>query len=247
MEPFVPPNSTGFFNVVWGLGLFAKIIVLILIIFSIISWAIIVNKYLRFRKIRRNNRFLYRLFRERSSVLDFIGIASEYPNNILSKLVFAADEEWKRIIKPNPQITNSSTEQTIIGSSEVLQLLPNINDTLLGTASLEVERLEHNLAFLAVASTASPFLGLLGTVWGILEAFLGVRHIPVVTLQIIAPGISDALVTTVAGLLVAIPAVIAYNYYVAQVRSFANDMERWSIEIVGDFRKAAVRLNSGNK
>ncbi len=242
MEPFVPPNSTGFFNVVWGLGLFAKVIILILIIFSIISWAIIVSKYLRFRKIRKNNQFMYRLFKSRSSVIDFIGIASEYPNSILSKLVFAANEEWKRISKTS----DKSNELNVSRSSEVIQLLPNVNDTLVGTASLEVEKLEHNLIFLAVCSTASPFLGLLGTVWGILEAFLGVRHIPVVTLQIIAPGISDALVTTVAGLLVAIPAVVAYNYYVGQVRSFANEMERWSIEIVGDFRKSAVKLNNIN-
>jgi biopolymer transport protein TolQ len=242
MEPFVPPNSTGFFNVVWGLGLFAKVIILILIIFSIISWAIIISKYLRFRKIRKNNQFMFRLFKSRSSVMDFIEIASEYPNSILSKLVFAANEEWKRISKTN----DKSNELNASRSSEVIQLLPNINDTLVGTASLEVEKLEHNLAFLAVCSTASPFLGLLGTVWGILEAFLGVRHIPVVTLQIIAPGISDALVTTVAGLLVAIPAVVAYNYYIGQVRSFANEMERWSIEIVGDFRKAAVKLNNIN-
>ena len=244
MEPFIPPNNTGFFSVLWGLGFFAKIIVLILIIFSVISWAIIINKYVRFRRLKSNNRFLYGLFKERSSVLDFLGVASEYPNSILSKLVFSANEEWRRIIKPNPGTTDISAEKITNKSSEVIQLLPNITDTLVGTASLEVERLEHNLAFLAICSTASPFLGLLGTVWGILESFLGVRHIPVVTLQIIAPGISDALVTTVAGLLVAIPAVVAYNYYVGQVRSFANDMERWSIEIVGDFRKAAVRLKS---
>lgn len=247
MEPFVPPNSTSFFNVVWGLGIFAKVIVLILVLFSIVSWAIIINKYFRFRKIKKNNAFLYRLFKSRSSVIDFINIASEYPNSILSKLVFAANEEWKRITKPNSQMINNEGITPTNLSTEILQLLPNIADTLDGAASLEVEKLEHNLAFLAICSTASPFLGLLGTVWGILSAFLGVRHIPVVTLQIIAPGISDALVTTVAGLLVAIPAVIAYNYYVAQVRIFANDMERWSIEIVGDYRKAAVKLNSTNK
>lgn len=246
MEPFVPPNSTSFFNVVWGLGLFAKVIVLILIIFSVISWAIILNKYFLFRKIKKNNSFLYHLFKGRSSITDFISIAHEYPNSILSKLIFAANEEWKRIIRPNTKTLSADDNKSMNSSAEVLQLLPNISDTLDGTASMEVEKLEHNLAFLAICSTASPFLGLLGTVWGILSAFLGVRHIPVVTLQIIAPGISDALVTTVAGLLVAIPAVIAYNYYVGQVRSFANEMERWAIEIVGDYRKAAVKLSNTN-
>jgi biopolymer transport protein TolQ len=244
MEPFVPPTSTGFWQVLWGLGLFAKIDVLILIIFSIITWAIIINKLIRFRRLKNNNRFLYGLFKDRTSVVEFINVASEYPACLLSKLVLAGVEEWRRIIKPNPQTKSENAHaplnQLNMKPSDITQLLPNITDSLASTASVEVERLEQNLAFLAIASTASPFLGLLGTVWGILESFLGVRHIPVVTLQIIAPGISDALVTTVAGLLVAIPAVIAYNYYVGQVKNFANEMDRWSLDIVSDFRKISV-------
>jgi len=244
MEPFVPPANTSFFSVLWDLGLFAKIIVLILIIFSIITWAITINKYIRFRKIKRNNQFIYEMFKSRSSVLEFVRITTEYPTCLLSKLVFSANEEWHRIIKNNPDSDDKLKKNVASIPSALLELLPNVNDALSRTISSEVEHLEQNLAFLAVASTASPFLGLLGTVWGILEAFLGVRHIPVVTLQIIAPGISDALVTTVAGLLVAIPAVVAYNYYVGRVKSFANDMERWSLEIISDFRKTAIRFTS---
>ncbi len=237
MDAFTPPNSTGFFQVLCGLGTFAKIIVLVLIVFSVISWAIIIKKYFAFRKLKKNNEFLHRFFHDRKSVSEFSLLAREYPKSLLSKLIFAGIEEWQRL-------TDNSNNQT--NSSKVIELLPNITDTLERTLSSEIERLEQNLGFLATTGSVAPFLGLLGTVWGILSAFLGVRHIPVVTLQIIAPGISDALVTTVVGLLVAIPAVVAYNYYIGKIKNFANEMDRWSLEIIGDFRKASVELEHKN-
>jgi biopolymer transport protein TolQ len=86
----------------------------------------------------------------------------------------------------------------------------------------------------------SPFLGLLGTVWGVLSALINVKTIPIVTLQVIAPGVSDALVTTVAGLLVAIPALIFYNYFVGKLKDLSSETERFISEILGDFRKEIV-------
>jgi biopolymer transport protein TolQ len=237
MDPYIPPNSTGFFSVILGLGFFAKLIVIILIVFSIISWAIIIKKYFAFKKIKKNNDFLYRFFKERKSLTEFVNISAEYPNSHLSKLINAGIEEWQRIIKDNHSDTPAASSDR---ADSIIKLLPNITDTLERTASSEIDRLEQNLGFLATTGSVAPFLGLLGTVWGILSAFLSVRHIPVVTLQVIAPGISDALVTTVVGLLVAIPAVVAYNYYIGKVKNFANEMDRWSLEITGDLRKTAV-------
>jgi biopolymer transport protein TolQ len=240
MEPFVPPTTgTGFFQVIWSLSTFAKIDVLILLIFSIVSWAIIIQKYISFRRYKKNNRFLNSLFKNRKSVLEFSGVAVEYPNNHLTKLVSTSVEEWHRILKGNP-VSEITHESKAAKSTYLLNLLPNISDGLARTASMEVEKLEQNIAFLAIVGSTSPFLGLVGTAYGILESFLGIRHLPMVTLQIIAPGIADALVATVAGLVVAIPAVISYNYFVGRVRNFSNDMDRWSIEIESDYRKAAV-------
>ncbi|MBS4015259.1 MAG: MotA/TolQ/ExbB proton channel family protein [Candidatus Latescibacteria bacterium] len=243
MDPYLPPNSTGFFSIIFGLGFFAKIIVLILVVFSIISWAIIIKKFFVFKRVKKNNDFLYRFFKDRKSVAEFVGIADQYPNSHLAKLVFAGIEEWRRIIKDNQ--TNKQVPAPEQADS-LIKLLPNINETLERTTSREIDWLEQNLGFLATTGSVAPFLGLLGTVWGILSAFLSVRHIPVVTLQVIAPGISDALVTTVVGLLVAIPAVVAYNYYIGKVKNFANEMDRWSLEITGDFRKTALGPESKN-
>lgn len=124
-----------------------------------------------------------------------------------------------------------------INAAALLQLLPNINESMNRTGSLELERAEKSLPFLATISSVSPFLGLLGTVWGVLAALLNVRNIPVITLQVIAPGVSDALVTTVAGLLVAIPALIFYNHFVGRLKDLASETERFTSEVLGDFRK----------
>ncbi|MEO0075262.1 MAG: MotA/TolQ/ExbB proton channel family protein [candidate division WOR-3 bacterium] len=164
-------------------------------------------------------------------------MANEYPKNLLSKLIIVALNEWQKLNienKANSQL--NSDEKT----HKLLQLLPNISETLQRTASQELEKMEQNVSFLATTGSVSPFLGLLGTVWGILSAFLSVRHIPVVTLQVIAPGISDALVTTVVGLLVAIPAVIAYNYFIGKIKNISDEIDRWSLEIIGDIRKKIV-------
>lgn len=230
MEPLALPTNNNIISILLGLGLFAKLIVLILIIFSVVSWAIIIKKYVQFHGLKKQHRFVYELFKKRSSVFELIGVAEEYPNNLLSKLIVTAAGELQRINKNNPGV--ASNQETL-----TFQVLPNISSALNRTIASEAEQLEKYLGFLATCGSVSPFLGLLGTVWGILSAFLSVRHIPVVTLQIIAPGISDALVTTVVGLLVAIPAVIAYNYYVGQIRSFVNHMENWAEEIIADIRK----------
>ncbi len=245
MEPFVPPTSSSFFSMIWALSVFAKIIILILLTFSVVCWAIIFNKFRLFRRARKNNRFVYEMFKSRTSVLDFYAIANEYPNSHLSKLVVAGNEEWQKITSHNPStIPLSGSNPVSVKSETIMALLPNINEALNRTASLEVEHLEKSLSFLATTGSVSPFIGLLGTVWGIIEAFVGIRHMPVVTLQIIAPGISDALVVTAAGLLVAVPAVVAFNYYLGQVRKFSAEMDRWSQEIISDFRKAAVKFDN---
>ena len=244
MEPFVPPTSSSFFSMIWALSVFAKIIILILLTFSVVCWAIIFSKFRLFRRIRKNNRFIYEMFKARTSVLSFYSTASEYPNSLLSKLVIAGNEEWRNITSYKTANTSSATSDQEMKPENIIALLPNINEALNRTSSIQTEYLEKSLSFLATTGSVSPFIGLLGTVWGIIEAFVGIRHMPVVTLQIIAPGISDALVVTAAGLLVAVPAVVAFNYYLGQVRKLSTEMDRWSQEIISDFRKAAVNLKN---
>ncbi|MCS7258474.1 MAG: MotA/TolQ/ExbB proton channel family protein [candidate division WOR-3 bacterium] len=224
MDPYILPLNKGIFELFWNLGLFAKIIVIVLIIFSIISWAIIIKKYFDYKKIKKSNNALKTIFNSRSNITDLFDIVKEFPDSLLAKITIAAEKEYRQSINNN---CFSGSELSMI----------NITESMSKEITLVLERLEENLGFLATSGSVAPFLGLLGTVWGILSAFLNVRHVPIVTLQTIAPGIADALVTTVVGLLVAIPAVIAYNYFIGQIKKFSAEMENWQIEIITNLRR----------
>jgi len=119
-------------------------------------------------------------------------------------------------------------------------LIPNISEATERATSSEMDRLETSLAFLSITVMVAPFLGLLGTVQGVLTTFLALRGTQIPTLQTIAPGISDALITTVMGLLVAIPAALFYNYFVSRVRDLQSEMERFSSELTGIIRREIV-------
>jgi len=240
MEPFALPLSTPWWQTIFGAGLFAKIDMLVLFIFSIISWTISLRKLFLFRAIQRENRILLNLFQHRRSAMQFQKAVGDYKKSPLAKILGCGIREWESLKKQsgmsNPtttMVTNSPSVNTAVLS----QLLPNISESMNRTGSVELERTERFLPFLATISSVSPFLGLLGTVWGVLAALLNVRNIPIITLQVIAPGVSDALVTTVAGLLVAIPALMFYNYFVGKLKDLSSETERFISEILGDFRK----------
>jgi biopolymer transport protein TolQ len=244
MEPFTPPLGAGaWWETLLGAGLFAKFIILILFIFSVISWAIIIRKLFLFRRIKRENRILLNLFQHRRSAMQFQKTVNEYKNSPLAKILSFGLYEWENLKKqlgPAPPKIAHESKLTSLSLNTLSQLLPNVQETMDRAGSVELEKVERFLPFLATVSSVSPFLGLLGTVWGVLSALINVKTIPIVTLQVIAPGVSDALVTTVAGLLVAIPALIFYNYFVGKLKDLSSETERFISEILGDFRKEIV-------
>ncbi|MEO0094095.1 MAG: MotA/TolQ/ExbB proton channel family protein [candidate division WOR-3 bacterium] len=242
MEPFTPPVATqAWWDTILGTGLFAKIILVVLFFFSVISWAIIIRKLFLFHAVRRENRILLSLFQHRRSAQQFHKAVADYKNSPLAKVLASGLQEWanlKKLSLANPEI--HSETKLPANYSRLAAVLPNVQEAMNRTGSVELERIERFLPFLATVSSVSPFLGLLGTVWGVLSALINVKAIPVVTLQVIAPGVSDALVTTVAGLLVAIPALMFYNYFVGKVRDLTSEVERFISEVLSDFRKEMV-------
>ncbi|MFB0509404.1 MAG: MotA/TolQ/ExbB proton channel family protein [bacterium] len=255
MEPFVPPaGTTGWLETLLGAGLFAKFIILVLFFFSVIAWSIIIKKILLFRAIRRENKSFLSLFEHRRTAKQFFKLTTQYQNSPLAKVLSCGITEWENLEKQlgltNPSATGAvSTVETIARRKSqspsaainlLPQLLPNASEAMNRTASAELERVERFLPFLATVGSVSPFIGLLGTVWGVLSALINIKTIPIVTLQVIAPGVSDALVTTVAGLIVAIPAVIFYNYFVGKTKDLSSEIERFISLIIGDFRKDII-------
>ena len=181
----------------------------ILLFASIVSWAVIFSKWFAFGRARSSNSRFLRAFRKAAG-LEAVAVASEQFRPCPLATVFDFGyEEVSRQIKSRGSVGN----QTALERS--LQL----------GVSEEVAKLERNMNWLATAATVSPFIGLFGTVWGIIDAFEGLGLAGSASLRAVAPGISESLIATAMGLAAAIPAAIAYNYYGHVVREIGARME----------------------
>lgn len=200
-------------------GLVAKAVLLVLLIFSLGSWAIIFAKWGLFRRARlQSNRFM-RAFRKSERLQDVAAVADQFKP---SPLVAVFEGAYDELRKQAPYSFRMSGVQraTQIASSE------------------ELSRLESRLPWLATTAAVTPFIGLFGTVWGIIDAFHGLGTAGGATLRAVAPGISEALITTAAGLFAAIPAVIAYNLFTQQIREFGARMDDFAMELINEVERA---------
>lgn len=194
-------------------GLVAKAVLLILLAFSILSWSIILSKWASLGRARvQSGRFL-RAFRKANRLNDVSTVAEQFKPSPLVAVFEGGYEELRRQggIARN---VNSVQRAMQIASSE------------------ELTRLESRSSWLATTGSVAPFVGLFGTVWGIIDAFHGLGTAGAATLRAVAPGVSEALITTAAGLFAAIPAVIAYNHFAQNMREFGARMDDFSLEFL---------------
>jgi biopolymer transport protein TolQ len=198
-------------------GPVAKAVLLLLLLFSVISWAIILSKWSLLRRARvQSGRFL-RAFRKAQRLQDVATVAEQFKPSPLVAVFTGGFEEYRR------QGGNSGgTLKNPIAVQRAMQI----------AASEELTRFERNLPWLAITGAVTPFVGLFGTVWGIIDAFHGLGTAGAATLRAVAPGISEALITTAAGLVAAIPAVIAYNLIGNSIRVFAARGDDFSLEML---------------
>ncbi len=197
-------------------GPIAKLVLLALLAFSLISWAIILTKWSLLRRARLQSGRFVRAFRKAQRLQDIAAVADQFRPSPLVGVFEGAYEEYKRQA----------------GSSGMLRSLTAIQRGMQIGASEEVTRLERNVPWLAITAAVTPFVGLFGTVWGIIDAFHGLGTAGGATLRAVAPGISEALITTAAGLAAAIPAVIAYNLIGASIREFAARGDDFALEVL---------------
>lgn len=218
--------TTGILDLVIHAGPAAKIVLAVLAVFSIIAWALIVEKWWQFRRVRRQTLSFLKVFREsrRSSVV--YGAAKTFRESPLAQLYVATYQEISGI----PEVADRMLEEVDEGLPP--DRLEAVNRSLRRVAALEIARLERYLPFLATTASSTPFIGLFGTVWGIMAAFHGIGQQGSASLAVVAPGISEALIATAAGLGAAIPAVIGYNYFVNRVKHWATEMEGFTLELL---------------
>ena len=198
-------------------GPVAKFVLLTLLAFSLISWAIILTKWSLLSRARlQSGRFL-RAFRKAQRLQDIATVADQFRPSPLVGVFEGGFQEYKR------QLASPSAS---------LRSLTAVQRGMQIGASEEITRLERNVPWLAITAAVTPFIGLFGTVWGIIDAFHGLGTAGAATLRAVAPGISEALITTAAGLAAAIPAVIAYNLIGNSIRVFAARSDDFSLEVL---------------
>jgi biopolymer transport protein TolQ len=199
-------------------GMVAQVVLLVLLFFSIISWSIILSKWASLRRARvQSGRFL-RAFRKAHRLQDVSTVSEQFKPSPLVAVFDSAYDEYRR-----------QGEQNLTAVQRAAQI----------ASSEQLTRLERRLPWLATTGSVSPFIGLFGTVWGIIDAFYGLGNSAAATLSAVAPGISEALITTAAGLLAAIPAVIAYNIFTNRMREFGARMDDFSLELLNMIERTA--------
>jgi biopolymer transport protein TolQ len=196
-------------------GLVAQAVLLGLLVFSLVSWAIILSKWALLKRARiQSGRFL-RAFRRAQRLQDVATVSDQFRPSPIVGVFQSGFREFER------QVGSSGGLRNPLAVQRAMQI----------AASEEMTRFERNLPWLAITGAVTPFVGLFGTVWGIIDAFHGLGTSGAATLRAVAPGISEALITTAAGLAAAIPAVIAYNLIGGSIRDFAARCDDFSLEM----------------
>jgi biopolymer transport protein TolQ len=212
-------------NLIAQTGLVARIVLLLLLFFSVFSWAIIYSKWRRFKALRMEGESFLRSFRKVRRLGDMNVMAESFSGHPM-KAIFEAGyrEVALQVGNPGGALKNPTAV------ARALQI----------ASSEQLSRLERHLSWLATTGAVAPFIGLFGTVWGIMDAFLGLGSAGAASLRAVGPGIAEALVTTAAGLFVAIPAVVAYNQFLARIRELGNVMDSFSLEFLNTAERSGM-------
>jgi biopolymer transport protein TolQ len=215
------------FKIVAEADIVVQLILLLLVFFSVFSWAIIIFKSKTLKSaFKQSDRFL-EAFRRSKSLAEVNEAAKRLRGSPLAVIFLAGNKElaYQSKTKNEDGWTGEKTE--------------SLNRALLKASNAEVSRLEKMMFFLATTGSVSPFIGLFGTVWGIMISFIRIGAMRSASLQVVAPGIAEALIATAVGLFAAVPAVIAYNYFLGRIKDLIADMEDFSLE----FLSIAERLH----
>jgi biopolymer transport protein TolQ len=214
-------------NILQETGMVARGVLALLLLFSVISWGLILQKLGLFGRIRRESDQFLRIFRATRGVANPQALAAS-GSPFASVYAAGYRELQNQVGNSNPGTQQPPRLKSLQAVTVNMQL----------ASSEEVRRAEKGMSWLATTGSVSPFIGLFGTVWGIIDAFSGLGNAGSASLRAVAPGISEALLTTAAGLFVAIPAVIFYNQFLQNIRILAQRLDTFSLEVAAQIEKA---------
>ncbi len=219
--------STGVLAMMLGSGPVVKAVLALLIVLSVAGWTITIAKFLQLRRARSDSEEFSALFWETRDFAKVDDSSNRLSGSPLAKIFHSGYRELSHIL----QEARGGQRRDINGDLDTIE-------RALRRAELdEAAKLEKGVTFLATVASAAPFIGLFGTVWGIMTAFHGLSFAKNSTIQAVAPGISEALVATAIGLAAAIPAAVAYNYFAMAVRRFRESMDKFARDFVNVSRR----------
>lgn len=232
-------------HIVAHAGLMVQFVLLLLLFFSITSWAIILIK----------SRYIKRAFKESAEFTDFFWKSRDLSNAFakakqlhgspLARIFRIGYVELKKMSQSGSQIVSSGSPSS--GGSEAslnsrFTGTDNVKRALRRAINTEMTRMTQMVPFLATTGNTTPFIGLFGTVWGIMNSFHGIGLKGSASLAVVAPGISEALVATAAGLAAAIPAVIAFNYFMNKIRTVESELQGFSADFLNIIERDILRI-----
>lgn len=220
---------------IFGLSPVILTVLAILVFFSLMSWTLIVQKYLLTSRARKQTKEFLDLFWETKEFpLIWDKLQSSHPDLAGSSLGLLFQEGYRETEHFLGQESSVTAPLTL---STDLNAIENISRTLRKVSAREISKLEKNTSFLATTASTTPFIGLFGTVWGIMNAFQNIGEAGSTSLAIVAPGISEALVTTAIGLAVAIPAVIGFNVIQSRIRGVVSEIDNFCFDYLNIVQK----------
>jgi len=213
-------------DLVRGSGLVVQAILYLLILFSVMSWAIIAQKYRQMRRAKKESDKFIEIFWERRNLSSIHDASRELTASPVAQVFRSGYEELVRVSRSKKESSSGDNLTTELGGVE------NVSRAMIRATSVETTKLEKHCSFLATTASSAPFIGLFGTVWGIMNAFRGLSVTHSSSIQAVAPGIAEALIATAVGLAAAIPALMAYNYFVQQIKVLAVEMDNFAHEFL---------------
>ena len=219
-------------NMISNAGLMVQFVLLLLLFFSITSWAIILIKYRYIKRAYQESAAFTELFWKSKDLSNAYRQAKELEGSPIARIFRIGYVELKKISQSGISEDKDAGQERSSGLGSRFAGMDNIKRALRRAINTETTRMTQMVPFLATTGNTTPFIGLFGTVWGIMNSFHGIGLRGSASLAVVAPGISEALVATAAGLAVAIPAVIAFNYFMQKIKILESELNSFSADFL---------------
>jgi len=233
-------------NMIRNAGSVVQFVMLLLLFFSIMSWAIILIKYRYIRRAYKESAEFTDFFWKSRDLSNAFAKAKQLPGSPVARIFRIGYVELKKLSQSaapaSPPVANQPTGSKNMSLDARFTGTDNIKRSLRRAITTEMTRMSQMVPFLATTGNTAPFIGLFGTVWGIMHSFAGIGQKGSASLAVVAPGISEALVATAAGLAAAIPAVIAFNFFMSKISVVESELQSFSADFLNIIERDILRI-----